>query len=353
MNQEILYIGCYTPEGNAGIKVVEFNNQSGQLNEINSVPDLPDTSFLVVSKDKNYLLAVSESEIEGVLGCFDIKQPNSPIFVNKQSTLGGSPCHISLTTDKAFVSNYSSGNVSAFLLTEHQLTPAYTYVQHKGQGGNLERQESAHAHASKISVDGNFLVVADLGIDALKIYRINDEQLVLIYTASLPAGAGPRHLTFNKKGDRLYLGNELNNEVTVFEFNQQQGQLTFLQRISSLPDSNEYYLSSHVGNIESYIAEVTLSKDGGYLYVSNRGHDSIAIFTVDQINGKLKVINFTKTGGVFPRHFALSPDQHWLLVAHQNSDYLHVFKRDISTGLLTQTTNQLAVKHAVCICFYQ
>jgi 6-phosphogluconolactonase len=353
MNQQILYIGCYTPEGNAGIKVVEFNNQCGQLNEINSISDLPDTSFLAISKNKNYLFAVSENETEGALGCFDIKQPTSPIFVNKQSTLGGSPCHISLTTDKVFVSNYSSGNVSAFLMTEHQLVPAYTDVQHKGQGSNLERQASAHAHASQISVDGNFLVVADLGIDALKVYRISDNQLVLIFTVSLPAGAGPRHLTFNKNGDRLYLGNELNNEVTVFEFNQQQGYLTFIQRISSLPDSNEHDPSIHVGNIKSYIAEVTLSKDGGYLYVSNRGHDSIAVFKVEQINGELEVISFTKTGGLFPRHFALSPDQNWLLVVHQNSDYLHVFKRNSSTGLLTQTTKKLAVKHAVCICFYQ
>lgn len=347
MNQEILYVGCYTPEGNAGIKVVEFNNQSGQVTDINSVSDLPDTSFLAISKDKNYLLAVSEHESEGELGCFDIKTPTSPVFINKQSTLGGSPCHISLNAHKAFVSNYGTGNVSAFSLTEHQLTPAYTQVQHQGQGGNLARQASAHAHASQLSVDGNFLVVADLGIDALKVYCIDDTQLTLVCTASLSAASGPRHLTFNEKGDRLYLGNELNSEVVVFEFDA-QGQLTQRQSISSLPVTDDAESET-----ESYIAEVALTKDGGYLYVSNRGHDSIAVFTVDQITGQLTAISFTKTGGLFPRHFALSPDQRWLLVAHQNSDYLHVFKRDVSTGLLTQTTHQLTVKHAVCLCFLE
>lgn len=343
MSQDILYVGCYTPEGNSGIKVVEFNNQSGEVNEINCITDLPDTSFLAISKDKNYLLAVSEQETAGELGCFDIKIPKSPVFINKQSTLGGSPCHISLNNNQTFVSNYGTGNVSAFSLTEHQLLPAYTYVQHKGQGGNLDRQASAHAHASQISVDGLFLVVADLGIDALKVYRITADPFSLVCSASLPAGAGPRHLTFNDKGDRLYLGNELNNEVVVFEFNQ-QGQLKLLQRISSLPEGNR---------IVSYIAEVALSKNGAYLYVSNRGHDSITVFTVNHITGELNAISFTKTGGLFPRHFALSPDQNWLLVAHQNSDYLHVLKRDTHTGLLTQTSNQLAVKHAVCICFLE
>jgi len=344
MNQEILYIGCYTPEGNAGIKVVEFNNSNGQLTEINELSDLPDTSFLSVSKDKNYLLAVSEHELAGELGCFDIKDPRVPHFINKQSTLGGSPCHISLTAKKAFVSNYGTGNVSAFSLTGQQLLPAYTEVQHQGQGGNLDRQASAHAHASQLSIDEQFLVVADLGIDALKVYRVNESELNLVFSLSLPAGAGPRHLTFNHSGDKLYLGNELNSEVCDLDFNQQNGELTLVQTLSSLPSANK---------IESYIAEVTLSKDGRYLYVSNRGHDSIAIFEVDQNNGELNAIDFTKTGGLFPRHFALSPDQNWLLVAHQNSDYLFVFKRDSCTGLLTKTGNQLAIKHAVCICFLE
>jgi 6-phosphogluconolactonase len=342
MTKEFLYIGCYTPSGNAGIKVATFDSQSGQLDNIASLSDLPNASFLAVSQDKNYLLAVSESQSD--LGCFDIQNPECPVFVNKQSSLGESPCHISLNSKKAFISNYSSGSVSAFSLTDHQLLPAYTYIQHLGSGSNTERQECAHAHASTISIDGQFLVVADLGIDALKVYRINNEQLDLIYTETLSAGAGPRHLAFNERGDRLYLGNELNNKVSVFDFNKQDGSLLLLQTLSSLPEANE--------NTESLIAEVALSKDGYYLYVSNRGHDSIAIFSIDPISGQLKRLDVIKTGGVTPRHFALSPDQRWLLVAHQNSDYLHVFIRDVSTGLLTQTANLLAVKHAVCICFY-
>ncbi|WP_413699321.1 lactonase family protein [Psychromonas sp. KJ10-10] len=343
MNKEILYLGCYTPEGNVGIKVVEFDVITGQLKEIASVADLPDTSFLAVSKDKNYLLAVSECAGEGQLGCFDISKPKLPIFINKQSSMGYSPCHISLNAKKAFISNYSSGSVGAFSLSGHTLSPAYAHVQHQGQSSNLERQESAHAHASKLSIDGRFLVVADLGIDALKVYQVTEQQLDLVFTATMPAGSGPRHLTFGPKGDRLYLGNELSNEVSVFEFDVQQGSLRLLQTLSSLP--NEF-------NGESLIAEVALSQDGKFLYVSNRGHDSICVFEVEPFSGDLKVIAFTNTGGKTPRHFALSPNQQWLLVAHQDSNYLQVFKRDINSGLLIQTSNKLEVKHAVCVCFY-
>ncbi len=343
MNQEIVYIGCYTPEANPAIKVIQFDNQSGQLTELNNVSDLPDTSFLNVSKDKKYLLAVNEDGSDGELGCFDISQPTTPVFINKQSTAGGSPCHISLTAKKAFVSNYVSGNVSAFSLSESQLLPAYTTVQHDGNGPNKERQESPHAHASQVSVNEQFLVVADLGIDALKVYAIADEQLTLVFSVSLPGGSGPRHMSFNHNGDKLYLGNELNNTVTMFQFNQSNGALSALQTISSLPITDDI--------LQSSIAEVALSNDGRYLYVSNRGHDSIAVFTVNPQTGMLTNIDFTKTGGLFPRHFALSPNQNWLLVAHQNSDYLQVFKRNIETGLLTQSTQKLAVKHAVCVCF--
>ncbi|GLS90071.1 6-phosphogluconolactonase [Psychromonas marina] len=351
MEQQILYVGCYTPEAGAGIKVVEFDNQTGQLTEINCIADLPNTSFLAVSKDKQTLFAVSEDERQGELGCFDIQNPRTPIFINKQSSLGGAPCHISLTAEKLFVSNYVSGNLSAFSLIEEQLLPAYSSIQHQGQSVNLDRQKSAHVHASQLSRDERFLVVADLGIDALKVYLVAEKQLTLVFTAVLAGGDGPRHLVFNSVGDRLYLANELSSDVVVFNFNQQSGELTQQQRISSLPNTFISSQKSAPSKQQSYIAEITLSKDGCYLYVSNRGHDSIAIYSVDQKSGLLKPLDYVKTGGLFLRHFALSPNQQWLLVAHQNSEQLCVFKRDVDTGLLSKTDNQLTAKHAVCVCF--
>lgn len=340
MKQDIIYIGCYTPSGEAGINVIEFDNQTGQLNHINSISVLSDTSFLKVSGDKKKLFAVSENEQLGDLGCFDIQNPTTPVFINKQSSLGGAPCHISLTETKAFVSNYMSGNLSAFSINEAQLLPAYAFIEHHGHGVNLNRQESAHVHASCLSIDEQFLVIADLGIDALKVYKVTDNSLNLVFRAALVAGDGPRHLCFNHQGDKLYLANELSSMVVVFDFNQHTGELVALQRITSLPES-----------CKSQIAEISLSQDDGYLYVSNRGHDSIAVYRVDQRTGLLSILDYTKTGGHYPRHFALSPNQQWLLVAHQKSEYLTVFKRNDETGFLTKTDHKLAVKHAVCVCF--
>ncbi|WP_354625382.1 lactonase family protein [Psychromonas sp. MME2] len=351
MTKQILYIGCYTPNAEAGIKVVEFDNKNGQLKEVGSSAMLSDPSFLVVSKDRKYLLAVSENEQQGYLGCFDIKMPITPIFINKQSSLGGAPCHISLNHKNAFVSNYMTGSVSAFSLTQDKLLPAYQSIQHTGQGRCPDRQASAHAHASQLSVDEKFLVVADLGIDALKVYDVSENQLNEVFCAYLPAGSGPRHFTFNALGDKLYLGNELSSEVSVFNFNQTTGELVHIQSISSLPQANKPLSGESQGSLENSIAEVALSLDGRYLYVSNRGHDSIAIYSVKQSNGLLTALTFTPSGGLFPRHFALSPDQQWLLVAHQKSDYLIVFKRDNESGFLTKTDEKLAVKHAVCVCF--
>ena len=346
MSKALFYIGCYTSSGNSGIQIAELDTNSGEVTLIDDVDVLENTSFLAVSKNKKYLLAVNEDESSSELGCFDIQSPLKPVFINKQSTLGSSACHISLTAKKAFISNYGTGNLSAFSLVKSELTPAYLQVKHTGEGHERDRQSSAHIHSSHLSRNEQFLVVADLGIDALKVYRISEGDLELITSFALPAGSGPRHLSFNDLGDKLYLGSELNNDVTVLAFEQNTGELRILQCIKSLSQVVSDQLKAR-----SYIAEVALSQNGSQLYVSNRGHDSISIFNVDAVTGLLTAIDCIKTGGEFPRHFAISPDQKWLLVANQNSDDLMVFKRDEITGLLSVTDHQLTVKQGVCVCF--
>ena len=346
MSKALFYIGCYTTSGNSGIQIAELNTDTGAVSLLDEINQLENTSFLCISKNKKYLLAVNEDETNGELACFDIQNPLKPVFINKQSTLGGSPCHISLTAKKAFVSNYGTGNLSAFSLTTSELNPAYNQVKHTGQGADLDRQSSAHIHSSQLSRNEQFLIVADLGIDALNVYSIVEEQLELITSFALPAGSGPRHLTFNEIGDKLYLGCELNNDVTVLAFDQKMGELSTLQCIKSLSQS-----ALDQREDRSYIAEVSLSQNGSQLYVSNRGHDSISIFDVDTVTGLLTAIDCIKTGGEFPRHFSISPDQKWLLAANQNSDNLTVFKRNTETGLLSATEHQLIIKQGVCVCF--
>ncbi|WP_019617062.1 lactonase family protein [Psychromonas ossibalaenae] len=342
MSTEIFYLGCYTAQNNPGIKVIELDNQNGALTVINELYDVKNASFLTVSRDKSKLLAVSEDEVKGKFACFDLSNKRAPVFINSQSSLGGAPCHISQTERQAFVANYASGNLTAFSLSEPSLTAAYTEVQHYGYGADPLRQASAHIHASIVCKNEKFLISADLGIDQLKVYGLDCYSLTLLHSINLPAGAGPRHLCFNPQGDKLYLGNELNNKVSVFDFDLQTGGLTELQSISSLPADF---------SAVSYIGEVQLSADGCFLYVSNRGHDSITVFTVDQNSGLISKVDFTGTKGKFPRHFSISPDQNWLLAANQHSGNVLVFKRNLQTGLLTATEHYLQALEPVCICF--
>ena len=342
MSKQLFYLGCYTPNNNPGIKVMQLDTESGALSCINELFDLSDASFLSLSDDHKQLLAVSEDEKAGHLALFDLSDKTAPKFINQQPSLGGAPCHISLYQNRAFVSNYASGNVAAFALSDDSLVPAYHQVQHHGQGGNLDRQASAHAHSSIVSKDGTKLIIADLGIDQLKVYQIEAESLQLVQSVKLPAAAGPRHLAFNPAGDKLYLANELNSYIVVFDFVEQSGELIELQTISSLPADFEQI---------NYIAEIYFSDDGKFVYVSNRGHDSITTFKVDAETGLLTALNFTATKGQFPRHFAISPDQLFLIVANQNSDNLFVFHRNPETGLLSDSLQSITATAPVCICF--
>ena len=342
MNRCIFYVGCYTPDNNPGIKVVALNTTTGVLTEINHVNG-SNNSFLQLTADKSKLLAVSEDEHAGHLVCLDISDKTDPKLINQQSSLGGAPCHISQSEQLIYISNYMSGNVSVFKQPQSQLQSAISQVQHCGQGGDLSRQSSAHAHSSIVSADQQFLVVADLGIDQLVVYNIQPQGLERVHTVVLPPASGPRHLVFHPQGQFLYCANELDNQIMVFHFMPEDGHLDLLQSYLSLP-------VDFTGR--SYIAEITVSQDGLFLYASHRGHNSIAVFSINQQNGQLKSLDFTSTQGDFPRHFAISPDQKWLLVANQNSDNLVVYQRHLSSGLLTATPHVLHIIKPVCICFY-
>lgn len=342
MSSCIFYVGCYTPDSNPGIKVLALNTASGALTEISHVDNVCDNSFLQLSVDKSKLLAVSEDENAGHLVCLDISDKTNPKLINQQSSLGGAPCHISQSKQQIYISNYMTGNVSVFKQPQSHLQPAISQVQHCGQGGDLSRQSSAHAHSSIVSADQQFLVVADLGIDQLVVYKIQDQGLERAHAVVLPPASGPRHLAFHPHGHFLYCANELDNQIMVFHFTPENGQLDLIQSYLSIPADF---------TARSYIAEITISQDGLFLYASHRGHNSIAVFAINQQDGQLKCLDFTSTQGDFPRHFAISPDQKWLLVANQNSDDLVVYQRDLSSGLLTATPHILHIIKPVCICF--
>ncbi len=354
MSVEILFIGCYTHESRSGLHLAELDALSGTVTLLHSMPELPHPSFVKVAKDKNLLLAVSEVEEKegqpsGGIACYKLNGLERPELINQVLSQGTAPCHISLSKSEnsALVSNYGSGSlVLAPITTDGQLEQVTSVQQHEGQGANQERQSGPHAHSSIVSPDGRFVICADLGIDELKTYQINETHQELMPHEQggikLQPGAGPRHMCFHPSGTALYLVNELDNTITVFHYNRENGWLNPLQTLAMLPDEYEGV---------SYGADIHLSKDGRFLYASNRGHNSILICTIDQETYKLSKLEYQSCKGDFPRNFALSPCQNFLLVANQNSHNLVTFKRDKDTGLLSDEHHQLSLSYPVCIEF--
>ncbi|MNE35772.1 6-phosphogluconolactonase [compost metagenome] len=214
--------------------------------------------------------------------------------------------------------------------------------QHTGHGPHPERQDRPHPHSAQFSPDNRFVLVADLGLDRIKIYALDEanDQLVLQGEGITPPGAGPRHLAFHPNSPYLYSMNEVDSTVTFFIFDEKTGGLTPVQTLPTLPDDFEG---------ENTTAEIAISKDGRYLYGSNRGHDSIVQYAIDPENGKLTFVERVSTEGGHPRHFALTPDGDYLIAANRDSNNLVLFRVDPQTGKLQFTGNTASASKPVCI----
>jgi 6-phosphogluconolactonase len=237
-------------------------------------------------------------------------------------TSGAAPCHLAITPvpDRLLlVTNYSGATVDWFSLNDQGvLGPRQGSVVHAGRSVRDDRQDHAHPHSAWIDPDGQHVIVPDLGQDALFIYRLRPESSALdaVGRVNTPSGSGPRHLVFHPNGRYLYTVNELDSSVQVYAYEAASAQLTLEQTISALPP--EYHGASDA-------AHVAISVDGSHLYVSNRGHDSIAVFRVEQGGARLTAAAFHPVRAAFPRHFALSPDGSWLIVAGQKQNLIEVF----------------------------
>ncbi|HOM48008.1 MAG TPA: lactonase family protein, partial [Candidatus Hydrogenedentes bacterium] len=243
--------------------------------------------------------------------------------------------------------NYGNGSVTCFPLEpDGKVTALCDYRMHSGSGINPSRQEAPHAHSVTFNALGNRLYVADLGIDRVLVYRF-DAQRGLIdseeeASLAVDAGSGPRHFAFHPQKTVAYIVNELANTVTVCQYNASSGKLSFLQTVPTLPPDFKG---------ESTTAEIRVHPSGRFVYASNRGHDSIAVFSVDPISGKLAPSGFAFTKGKNPRHFSLSPDGRFCIVGNALSDTLCLFTVNGSTGALEATEQEVAVPYPVCILF--
>ena len=347
-----LFIGTYTDKGSKGIYVYKFDNTTGKATWVSNTEGLVNPSYLDVAPDGKHIYAVTETARNnaGSVSAFAFDKKSGQLtFVNKQSSGGDNPCYVQVNKNKKWlmVGNYSGGSLSAFRIQpDGSLQPFIQSIQHQGKGLNPQRQEKAHVHATVFSPDQQYLFVPDLGLDKVMIYKFkpNEEQPLQPATPpfqpSVP-GSGPRHFTFHPSRPFAYLIEELSGTVVAYTY--KKGKLGLIQRIATHP-------VTYKGAIGS--ADIHVSPDGKYLYASNRGDENIiTIFSVDTKTGRLILKDFQPTLGTTPRNFSITPSGKYLLVANQATNNIVIFRRDVKTGLLTPTGEEIKVPNPVCLQF--
>ncbi|MDX1638441.1 MAG: lactonase family protein [Balneolaceae bacterium] len=344
-----LFVGTYTGEASKGIYLYKFNVSDGTTDSLGLAAETANPSYLALSPDENYLYAVSEmadpSEATVSAFAFD-RQEERLRYLNSVSSQGGAPCYVSVDTNgrTVFAGNYLEGSLAVFPVEEDgSLQESKTVVEHEGSSADPSRQKQPHVHCTYISPDNRYLFVADLGTDELKTYNFYQEQVALAtkptYVYETEPGAGPRHLTFHPNGEFAYLVNELNG--TVVALDKTGRELHPIEIVSTLPEDYDGAISG---------ADIHVSPDGRYLYVSNREDlNNIVIYAISQETGELDKIDQISTGGVHPRNITIDPTGNYLLVANRHSDNVVIFKRDMETGGLTPTGTELNISQPVCL----
>jgi len=350
----LVYVGTYTDHGSKGIYAYRFDSSTGKLNSLGLAAESTAPSFLAADSGGKFLYAVNESsnyngEKTGAVSAFAIRSESGKLsLLNQLSSRGQDPAHIALdrTGKYALVGNYTSGSVAVFpVLKDGRLGEASAFVQHKGHSVNAERQEGPHAHAIALSPDNRFALVADLGLDQLLVYRFDaakgtlgaDPQIV-----KAAPGAGPRHLVFGANGRFLYVINEMQSTIVTYSYDADSGALHELQTVSTLPKNFSG---------KNTTAEIAIEPAGKFLFGSNRGDDSIAVFAIDSHAGTLTYVETDPSGGKTPRNFSIDPTGSWLLAANQDSNNVVVFRIDHKTGHLTATGDTFTVSSPVCVTF--
>ncbi len=343
------YIGTYTGGESKGIYLASLDLESGKLREAKLAAETDNPSFLALSPSGKHLYAVNETG-SGELSSFKIEPEDGKLtFLNQRPTKGGAPCHLVVdqTGKSVLVANYSGGSVASFPIVENgHLGPAKSFIQHQGASVNRRRQQAPHAHSINLDPANQRAFVADLGLDKVLVYDFDAGKGTLskkpVHEAVVSPGSGPRHFAFHPSGKFAYVINELGNTVTAFTYDLESGELNTLQDISTLPKGFEG---------TSHTAEVVVSPNGKFLYGSNRGHDSIAVFKIDHDTGKLTWVEAEPTGGKTPRNFVVDPTGRYLLTENQNTHTIVSFEIDQASGALKPTGHRIDVPRPVCIRF--
>ncbi len=349
---DLLYVGTYT-EGtrSEGIYLVRMDRRSGALRRVGSVDAGPNPSFLAIHLNRGGRVLYAVNELEnGAVSAFAIDRATGALTrLNEQPSEGGGPCFVSVDRSGrvALVANYAGGSVALLPIQANgALAPAAQVVQHTGTGPNAQRQEAPHAHCILPDPANRFVLAADLGADRVFVYRLDLDGTSLLRVAGGDAvmrpGAGPRHLAFHPRLPLVFVANELDSTVATLRFDAERGVLSLEGAVLTVP-------GARTGT--NYPADIHVAANGRTLYVSNRGHNSIAVFSVTDSTGALALEQVISTAGDWPRNFSLDPTERWLLVANQRSNSVVAFGRDPASGTLTPTPQRLALPSPVCLQF--
>lgn len=352
-SKEILYVGTFKTRGAQGIYVYEFNRAKTRMKEIQVLPTIESPSFIAVHPSGKFLYSVNRGSLpempnSGSVSAYSIDPATGTLtLLNQRPSYGSDPCHISFdkTGQWAFVSNYSEGNFVIFpIFDDGLLGTASDSRKHTGSSVHPQRQKKAYVHSATVSPDNRFIMVCDLGTDRIHSYRFDSSKGRIISEESsfvqLQPGGGPRHFTFHPKGQFAYCAEELTSTVCALRFEASSGKLSILA--DSIPSLPEEFQGTNTA------ADIHTDVRGNYLYMANRGANSLAIYAIGA-DGSLKSIGNQDTQGKTPRNFMVDLKGEFLLAANQDSDTLTYLKRDPKTGLLRYTGVQWKVPSPVCL----
>jgi len=351
-----VFLGSYANGDDRGITLCKLDRKKGKLEKVKVFGGHRNPAFLAIHPSKKFLYASNEIRDfkggdAGSITSFSIDSKTGDLTqLNQVSSKGTGPCHITIDANgkTLLVANYGGGSVASYRIGEDgSLSETVSFIQHEGSSVNERRQKGPHAHSINVDPANKRAYVADLGLDKVLVYKLskngrlkpNDPPF-----AKTEAGGGPRHLNFHPSGKFAYLNLEMTSKVTVFAHDVKTGALKPIQTVSTLP-------KGFTGNNST--AEIRVHPTGKFVYCSNRGHDSIAVFTINDKTGELTLVEQEPSGGKTPRNFCLDPSGAFLLAANQNSNNVAVFRVDPNTGALTPAGSSIESPKPVCVRFVE
>jgi 6-phosphogluconolactonase len=351
----LVYVGTYTGAKSKGIYAYRMDMASGAISSLGLVAETPNPTFLEIAPNNQFLYAVNEiddfeGKAAGAVSAFSIDAATGKLsFLNQQSSGGRGPCHLALDREgkNVLVANYGGGSIESLpIQADGRLGTAAVFLQHSGKSIDAVRQTGPHAHCMTLDGANHFAFVCDLGLDKIMAYRFDASQGTLAANdpafATTKPGAGPRHMIFGPDGRQAYVINELNSTIVRYAYDAARGRLAELQTVPLLPDDFKG---------TSTAAEIAVHPSGKFLYGSNRGDESIAVFAIEPASGKLTLVERVSTQGKTPRNFAIDPTGKFLFAANQNSGTVVVFNLDASTGKLEPSGKMLEAPSPVCVKF--